>query len=176
MKKKLFIMRAVLIVIALAVGAMAHIHIAAKKEVQTLTGAIAHADKMEVTLYNSVNGARITVTDPAELEKISAALSDIQYKGPYKSRDLIQPSDQACSIVVSVSGTHETMTLYPAGDDRPSYITSEPPEPGLVAGAYAVITLYPSGHDQSSYITGEPLDTALKHTDALYETIWSFFE
>ena len=46
----------------------------------------------------------------------------------------------------------------------------------LFRSAYAVITLYPSGHDQSSYITGEPLDTALKNTDALYETIWSFFE
>ncbi len=176
MKKKTLIMRVVLIAFVLVVGAMAHIHIAAKKEVQSITGAIAHADKMEVSLHNSVSGEKITVTDPAELEKISVALSDIQYKGPYKSKDLIQSSDYACSIIVSVSGTHETMTLYPAGDDRLSYITSEPPEPGLVAGAYAVITLYPADHDQSSYLTGEPLDTALKNTDALYETIWSFFE
>lgn len=146
MKKKLFVMRAALIVIALVVGAMAHIHIAAKKEVQSITGAMAHADKMEVTLYDTASGEKITVTDPSELEKISAALSNIQYKGPYISRNLIQPSDRACSVIVTTPGTHATMTLYP------------------------------SGHDQSSYITGEPLDTALKNTDALYETIWSFFE
>lgn len=176
MKNKTLVMRIVLIVFALVVGTVANLHIAAKKEVQSITGAMAHADKMEVSLHNSVSGESLTVTDPAELEKISAALSDIQYKGPYKSRDLIQPSDHACSIVVSVSGSHETMTLYPSDNDQPSYITSEPPEPGLVAGAYAVITLYPADHDQSSYITGEPLDTALKNTDALYETIWSFFE
>lgn len=176
MKKKTLIMRAVLIAIALVVGAVANREIAAKKEVQSITGAMAHADKMEVTLYDSVNGESITVTDPAGLEKIRAALSDIRYKGLYKSRDLLQPSDYACSIVVSVSGTHETMTLYPADHDQPSYITSDPPEPGLVAGAYAVITLYPADHDQSSCLTGEPLDTALKNTDALYETIWSFFE
>ena len=134
MTKKTLTIRSVLIAIALVVGAVANREIAAKKEVQSLTGAMAHADKMEVTLHNSVSGEKITVTDPAELEKIRAALSDIRYKGPYKSRDLIQPSDQACSIVVSVSGAHETMTLYPADHDQPSYITSAPRSPAWWRG------------------------------------------
>lgn len=101
---------------------------------------------MEVSLYIFGDAESITVTDPAELEKIITALSAIQYKGLYKGRNYIEPSDRACSIHVVAQGPHATMTLYP------------------------------SDHAQSSYITGEPLDTALKNTDALYETIWSFFE
>lgn len=37
-----------------------------------------------------------------------------------------------------------------------------------------VLTLY-APHDQS-YIVWKPLNITLKNTDALYETIWSFFE
>lgn len=177
MKKLTLAMRIGLVVLALAVGAVASREIAAKREVQFITESVAHAEKMEVSLYIFGDAESITVTDPAELEKIITALSAIQYKGLYKGRNYIEPSDRACSIHVVAQGTHATMTLYPSGQDQASYITEEPLEPGLVIkGAYAVITLYLSDHAQSSYITGEPLDTALKNTDALYETIWSFFE
>ena len=146
MKKLTLAMRIGLVVLALAVGAVASREIAAKREVQFITESVAHAEKMEVSLYIFGDAESITVTDPAELDAIRAALSDIQYKGLCISRDLIQPSDRACSVLVSTPETSAT------------------------------ITLYPSDHAQSSYITGEPLDTALKNTDALYETIWPFFE
>ena len=144
MKKLTIAMRIALVVLALAVGAVASREITAKKEVQYIAETMAHADTMEVSLHG--DGANIAVTDPAALEEIRAALSDMQYKGLCKSRNFIQPSDRACSVLVSTPETSAT------------------------------ITLYPSGHEQSSYITGEPLDTALKNTDALYETVWSVLE
>lgn len=144
MKKLTLAMRIAMIVLALAVGAVASREIAAKREVQFITESVAHAEKMEVSLQG--DGGIIAVTDPSEMDAIRAALSDIQYKGLCTSRDLIQPSDRACSVLVSTPETSATITLYPAS------------------------------HEQSSYIAGEPLDTALKNTDALYETIWSFFE
>ena len=144
MKKLTLAMRIGLVVLALAVGAVTSREIAAKREVQFITESVAHAEKMEVSLQG--DGGIIAVTDPSEMDAIREALSDIQYKGLCISRDLIQPSDRACSVLVSTPETSATITLYPAS------------------------------HEQSSYITGEPLDTALKNTDALYETIWSFFE
>lgn len=146
MKKLTLAMRIGMIVLALAVGAVASHGIAAKKEVEYIAETMAHADKMDVGLYIFGDAESITVSDPAELDEIRAVLSDIQYKGLCKSRNMIQPSDRVCSVLVSTPETSAT------------------------------ITLYPSGHAQSSYIAGEPLDTALKNTDALYETVRSFFE
>lgn len=144
MKKLTIAMRIALVVLALAVGTVASREIAAKKEVQYIAETMARADTMEVSLRG--DGESVAVTDPAALEEIRGALAGIQYKGLYKSRNLIQPSDRACSVLVSTTA------------------------------ASATITLYPAGHEQSSYITGEPLDTALKNTDALYETVWSVLE
>ena len=146
--KKTLIVRTAFIVLALVMCAVAAINIQAMQQVRRVTEILGPEDKMEASLKNYETGENIQVTEASDLEEICDSLAALKYGGLYLGRKFGKSWVQP-------------------GDQAYSLIVS--------TGEFQEVLILYAPHDQS-YIVWEPLNITLKNTDALYETIWSFFE
>lgn len=146
--KKTLIVRTAFIVLALVMCAVAAINIQAMQQVRRVTEILGPEDKMEASLKNYETGETIQVTEVSDLEEICDSLAALKYGGLYLGRKFGKSWVQP-------------------GDQAYSLIVS--------TGEFQEVLILYAPHDQS-YIVWEPLNITLKNTDALYETIWSFFE
>ena len=146
--KKTLIVRTAFIVLALVMCAVAAINIQAMQQVRRVTEILGPEDKMEASLKNYETGDPIQVTEASDLEEICDSLAALKYGGLYLGRKFGKSWVQP-------------------GDQAYSLIVS--------TGEFQEVLILYAPHDQS-YIVWEPLNITLKNTDALYETIWSFFE
>ena len=146
--KKTLIVRTAFIVLALVMCAVAAINIQAMQQVRRVTEILGPEDKMEASLKNYEAGETIQVTEGSDLEEICDSLAALKYGGLYLGRKFGKSWVQP-------------------GDQAYSLIVS--------TGEFQEVLILYAPHDQS-YIVWEPLNITLKNTDALYETIWSFFE
>ena len=146
--KKTLIVRTAFIVLALVMCAVAAINIQAMQQVRRVTEILGPEDKMEASLKNYEKGETIQVTEASDLEEICDSLAALKYGGLYLGRKFGKSWVQP-------------------GDQAYSLIVS--------TGEFQEVLILYAPHDQS-YIVWEPLNITLKNTDALYETIWSFFE
>ena len=146
--KKTLIVRTAFIVLALVMCAVAAINIQAMQQVRRVTEILGPEDKMEASLKNYETGETIQVTEASALEEICDSLAALTSGGLYLGRKFGKSWVQP-------------------GDQAYSLIVS--------TGEFQEVLILYAPHDQS-YIVWEPLNITLKNTDALYETIWSFFE
>ena len=146
--KKTLIVRTAFIVLALVMCAVAAINIQAMQQVRRVTEILGPEDKMEASLKNYETGETIQVTEASDLEEICDSLAALKYGGLYLGRKFGKSWVQP-------------------GDQAYSLIVS--------TGEFQEVLILYAPHDQS-YIVWEPLNITLKNTDALYETIWSFFK
>lgn len=146
--KKTLIVRTAFIVLALVMCAVAAINIQAMQQVRRVTEIMDWSGKVEVSLKNYETGKNIQVTEASDLEEICDSLAALEYGGLYLGRKFGKSWVQP-------------------GDQAYSLIVS--------TGEFQEVLILYAPHDQS-YIVWEPLNITLKNTDALYETIWSFFE
>ena len=148
MKRKTLAVRVIFIASVLMVTTVAAINIQAMQQVRRVTEILGPEDKMEASLKNYETGETIQVTEASDLEEICDSLAALKYGGLYLGRKFGKSWVQP-------------------GDQAYSLIVS--------TGEFQEVLILYAPHDQS-YIVWEPLNITLKNTDALYETIWSFFE
>ena len=148
MKRKTLAVRVIFIAIVLMVTTVAAINIQAMQQVCRITEIMDWSGKVEVSLKNYETGKNIQVTEASDLEEIGDSLAALKYGGLYLGRKFGKSWVQP-------------------GDQAYSLIVS--------TGEFQEVLILYAPHDQS-YIVWEPLNITLKNTDALYETIWSFFE